>query len=33
MRATGMPLPDDLVNLEHDLSAEFEAAAKGGDAG
>ena len=24
MRAMGMPLPDDLVKLEHDLSAEFE---------
>lgn len=29
MRATGMPLPDDLVKLEHDLSAEFAAEAKG----
>lgn len=24
MRATGMPLPDDLVALEHELAAEFE---------
>lgn len=29
MRATGMPLPDDLVKLERDLSAEFAAEAKG----
>ena len=28
MRATGMPLPDDLVKLEKDLSAEFSAEAK-----
>ena len=28
MRATGMPLPDDLVKLENDLSAEFSAEAK-----
>ena len=25
MRATGMPVPDDLVKLERDLSAEFRA--------
>jgi hypothetical protein len=24
MRATGMPLPDDLVAMEHDMAAEFE---------
>ena len=29
MRATGMPLPDDLVKLEKDLSTEFSAEAKG----
>ena len=28
MRATGMPLPDDLVKLEKDLSAEFSVEAK-----
>lgn len=28
MRATGMPLPDDLVRLERDLSAEFSAETK-----
>jgi len=28
MRATGMPLPDDLVKLEKDLSTEFSAEAK-----
>ncbi len=29
IRAMGMPLPDDLVRLEHDLGAEFEAEAGG----
>ncbi|MFT5439037.1 MAG: hypothetical protein ACI9MJ_000898 [Alphaproteobacteria bacterium] len=29
MRATGMPLPDDLVQMEKELSAEFEDDAKG----
>jgi hypothetical protein len=28
MRATGMPLPDDLVALERDLAAEFESDAR-----
>ncbi len=28
MRATGMPLPDDLVRMEKELSAEFENDAK-----
>ena len=28
MRATGMPLPDDLVKLEQDMAAEFDAEAK-----
>ena len=28
MRAMGMPLPDDLVRMEEDLSAEFEAESK-----
>ena len=27
MRAMGMPLPDDLVRMEQELSAEFEVAA------
>jgi hypothetical protein len=30
MQATGMPVPDDLAKLERDLSAEFQADAKGG---
>lgn len=29
MRAMGMPLPDDLVQMEKELSAEFEDDAKG----
>ena len=29
MRAMGMPLPDDLVRMEREMSAEFEAEAKG----
>lgn len=28
MRAMGMPLPDDLVRMERELSAEFEADSK-----
>ena len=28
MSAVGMPLPDDLVRVEREMSAEFEAAAK-----
>ena len=28
MRATGMPLPDDLVRMEQEMSAEFEGDAK-----
>jgi hypothetical protein len=32
MRATGMPLPDDLVQMEKDLSAEFEDDARKDDA-
>jgi hypothetical protein len=28
MRATGMPLPEDLVTLERELAAEFESEAK-----
>ena len=28
MRATGMPLPDDLVALERDLAAQFESDAR-----
>lgn len=28
MRAVGMPLPDDLVRMEEELSAEFESDAK-----
>lgn len=28
MRAMGMPLPDDLVRMEREMSAEFEAEAK-----
>ncbi len=28
MRAFGMPLPDDLVRLEHDLEAEFRSEAE-----
>tara|TARA_R110000787_G_scaffold205346_2_gene315769 strand:+ start:348 stop:554 length:207 start_codon:yes stop_codon:yes gene_type:complete len=28
MRATGMPLPDDLVRMEREMSAEFEGDAK-----
>ncbi|MCR9137027.1 MAG: hypothetical protein NXI27_13585 [Alphaproteobacteria bacterium] len=30
MKATGQPLPDDLVKLEERLEAEFSAAAKAG---
>lgn len=33
MRAMGMPLPDDLVRMEKELSAEFEADAKRADPG
>jgi len=29
MRAFGMPLPDDLVTLEHELEADFAADVKG----
>ncbi len=29
MSAMGMPLPDDLVRMERELAAEFEAEAKG----
>lgn len=33
MRAVGMPLPDDLVRLEHELEAEFAEDAAGAEAG
>lgn len=29
MRAMGMPLPDDLVRMEQEMSAEFESESKG----
>jgi len=32
MKATGMPLPDDLVELEKQLTASFDALPKGDDA-
>ncbi|MBY0558981.1 hypothetical protein [Hyphomicrobium sp.] len=30
MKATGMPLPDDLVKLEHELEEEFASDQRGG---
>ena len=31
MKATGMPLPDDLVKLEHELEEEFASDQRGGE--